>query len=149
MLDSTPDTKTAADLGIAQEVYDALLSVATDLETGKLKHVDIAEARHAGTHGNAFNMVEWHYQSRPGTSCGTVCCIGGWVDLKLGYVPDQHHDDFCGGGTVDDESDPLEDLFCPHDVEDWNSITPSQAASAIRHYLQTGAIDWPFAISTG
>lgn len=80
----------------------------------------------------AFTMELWH--------CGSVGCIGGWA-CKL----------FNDGNVVGTEEvapllglsfETANTLFYPPNRLDYSSITPAQAATVIRHLVETGEVDW-------
>lgn len=129
--------KTAEELGIAQDVYEALIGVADELEAGKLRHVSL-EASNEGHKEppigpDLFNMGQWGYE------CGTAHCIGGWVQRRVDRAGFDHN---CEGSPA------LHDLFYPEswcglpDPVQYNDITAAQAVEAIRKYLDTGVADW-------
>lgn len=84
-----------------------------------------------------FNMRDWTH------SCGTPACIWGWAefvrtegraDLKTVRIRDTA--DWLGVG------EHWDDLFCPSVSRGIESITPHQAAEALRKLAATGCIDW-------
>lgn len=132
--------KTAQELGLMQEQFDALLKVKQWLEAG---------APHHGIGGTVirFNMILWN--SRDTEGCGTACCMGGAAELFSGvdglfsrfkYDPAEEHDRRC-----------LSDLFYMDSVVTNNheentkmmvGVTPEQALHALTNYLENGWADW-------
>ena len=159
--------KTAAELGLPQEEYDALIFVRDQLRSGAycyapLDHNDIKE-------WYATPKDERKYLSNPefpraarlsifnmGTifekaDCNSIGCIGGWMGKKLGkstkpgtaYTPPLS----IGASEVERwaaHHPVLEHLFYPHAIpeDDWQNITPAAAADAIDNVLNTGNADW-------
>ena len=126
--------QSAADLGISEPQKEALMKTLVLLETGKLVHAtefnhDFGEEAFSGH----FNMAHW----KDTASCGTVCCIGGTAELIGGVDL----------STTMGADGSLQELFCPSDVADWKSVTPAQAARALRSYLTTGDAKWTEAVS--
>jgi hypothetical protein len=128
--------KTADDLGIAQHEFEALAKTLVLLETGKLRHVPDDNAGEMVLHTEAkfnglFNMNLWGNK----TDCGTVACIGGTAQL-------------IGRFEFREMPDALDDLFYPDSLPltNWNRITTSQAATALRSYLTTGDARWDLAV---
>ena len=129
------------ELSITELQREALIKVLVLLETGKLVHKqlsyehdfhnDIPEAADFTGH---FNMSHWCTSSiSPHGTCNTICCIGGTAELvgKVGF----------GMGNIATPS--LDDLFYPHGYGvDFESITPQQAARALRNYLTRGDAHW-------
>lgn len=78
MLQRTPFL-TAEALGIDPNEHQALVAVLGKLERGELRHAPLLEET-TDEFGDAcgFNMAQW--------SCGTVMCIGGWVEHLLGHA---------------------------------------------------------------
>ena len=123
------------DLKITGKVRDALLVVAEGLEDGTLRE-------------DAFDMSVVHGGDRPHSGCGTAACIAGWAGAVMNggalnqpmstRQVDAAHNLF--DGTV---GDPIGDLFYPHAVEEWDTISPKAGAAAIHEFLNTGTVDWP------
>lgn len=117
--------KTSEELGIVHEVHTALVDILRMMDTGELNHVEV---RMTGTgevivgEGGNFNMQVW--------SCGTVGCIGGWVD-KL-----------TGNSASEDIPRELNNLYYPPSRFIYQNITVAQAAAALRNYLNEGAPQW-------
>jgi hypothetical protein len=83
-------------------------------------------------------------------TCGVVCCIAGALVL---FSPDNERalDSIRKSSTVLPNAEELAgmsgadalELFTPcESVDDWHSITPAWAAATIRHYIETGEVDW-------
>jgi hypothetical protein len=128
----------AADLEITEPQLSALQKTLVLLETGKLEHCPTDERIRSFSLGSAvpvfcgkFNMTDW-WADHP---CGTVACIGGTAEIIGGvdfaeYPPNLHH------------------LFHPYRIgADWDAITPTQAATALRSYLTIGDARWDLAVS--
>jgi hypothetical protein len=134
--------KTAAELGITERVYTGALKVLGMLERGEVEHADHSSLRcltHAGSSPQRpfrFNMGEWIAD----TDCGTVCCIGGAIDMVTGGIM---------RGT--DEEAMWDLLYVTDNCGVWgemkagghiNQITVPQAAQALRNFLTTGKPSW-------
>lgn len=63
-------------------------------------------------------------------TCGTVCCMGGYLD--------QVHPDVCW------QREQFDSLFYPTDAfkGNWDDITPAEALAVLRKWKETGEIDW-------
>ena len=90
-----------------------------------------------------FNMD--NYQVNDG--CGTVCCIAGAIDAFVNRL-DGDEKRFRGRGDLhcsfheeQDLDKRLSKLFYPNLIH-YNSITPVEAAEALRNYLEKGVVDW-------
>lgn len=117
--------RTPGQLGVTQEQFCALMKVAEGLQSGRLKHHKRGDA----VKGEMFDMATWQYQG----NCGSVCCIGGWVDTYLGRPQNIQ----AGSGICD--------LFYPKiigGIHEWSRITPEQAARAITNWARTGDPNW-------
>jgi hypothetical protein len=151
----------AAKIGMPVDLYDALAQVADDLASGKLMHHRFPLDNSGKPDcrvippGRWFNMNHFRVGPRRGRaprrarspSCGAVCCIGGWVDAKIGA--DRNSDKLWDTDHFNAKLRcELEELYFPFsDTLDatphiWNSITPQQAAIAIRGLLATGKTNW-------
>ena len=138
--------KTAAELGIPNEVYEALFEVRDRLDRGELVHwhpQDPDNFRNP-TVPNGFNMATWTNESE----CGTVGCIGGWVEL------------ISGAHIMFDMDSELTRLLYPLDdktavssrflrIDVYKTITPPQAVLAINNYLSTGKAQWESILNLG
>lgn len=133
--------QSAAELGISEPQRDALMKTLVLLETGKLTH-ETGRYRFSSVseenrkYSGRFNMTLWAAEH----DCGTVCCIGGTAELV--------------GNTSFDmwafsRNEPLKSLFAPSVLlcRDWEKITPSEAATALRSYLTTGDAKWHEAVA--
>jgi hypothetical protein len=135
---------TSVDLALTNAQHAALVTVLGMLERGELVHVPTFESGRisAKPRRNGFNMSCWNLEQdlhrvECDVSCGSVCCIGGWAEL-VGDVM------FYGGdwdyGNARHAA--LDRLFHPNCVAAWDTITPHQAAQALRSYLTTGDPHW-------
>lgn len=112
----------ADELGITEDQRDALLWVRNRLEAGTIHHVG---ARRLVIGERNFNMRVWR---RDGL-CGSVMCIGGWMETRGVFSKDDNRD--C---TYPDVLDPL---FKPNMSEDlWSRLTTSQTVRAIDYWLR-------------
>lgn len=124
--------KSAIELGIPEDQVSALQKTLVLLETGRLKHAPYSNTlvgRGAPFTGH-FNMAGWHRS----VDCGTACCIGGTAELVGSVVFD-----------IIGRPAALKKLFYPDGRMD--TITPDQAATALRSYLTTGDARWDLALS--
>lgn len=130
---------TATDLGIEEQQQEALIKTLVLLETGRLSHVRDTDGAWLGTafeFTGHFNMDNWLLQHK----CGTVGCIGGTAELVGNLKRDELE-------LVANRNERLRGLFYPDISGDWNAITPSQAASALRSYLTTGDARWDLTVA--
>lgn len=116
--------KTPADLRITDAEFSSLLWVLGMLERGELVHDFELDAKMP----NGFNMATVMSKK----SCGSVGCIYGWARTLAVWST-----------TVTSHYD-LMALFCPSKQR---SITPEQAAIALRSYLTTGKPRWAEALA--
>lgn len=114
---------TATELSLDEHERDALIGVLGMLERGEFGDLGRGEFGDR----NIFNMNCWYGRKE----CGTVGCIGGWCDALYNTSFDHMN-----------AGHPVDTLFYPGMVKDWNTITQSQAAHALRNYLATGKPDW-------
>lgn len=124
---------TAADLGLDDKQYAALVGVLGMLERGEVLWSDYRERQDKGLR---FNMSDFEYGHR----CGTVCCIGGLADHVF-------HTDLGDRAVMMADGNPLSQLFFVEDESGDNihalyDIKTEQAAQALRNYLTTGAPKW-------
>ncbi len=133
--------KTAEELGISSDEFDALLKVLGMLERGELTHVipkraGILPNYDKGFTGH-FNMI----REAINDDCGTVACILGTARVLFGMHL------FPGwegkGGALPKN---LHSLFFPISVSAFKLITTDQAAIALRNYLTSGDPLWKEAI---
>lgn len=129
--------QSAADLGITELQKEALRKTLVLLETGKLRLVPMGGtpeyADQPSVFSGQFNMNQWRAENE----CGTICCIGGTAELIGGVDmrPRSHNGRLIG-------------LFYPDiDCLVWASITPAQAARALRSFLTTGDAKWQETVS--
>jgi len=134
--------KSAADLKITEPQLSALQKTLVLLETGKVEHVPSYKItsdmpKDQRKFSGLFNMKMW---AGADDDCGTVCCIGGTAEL-IGNIK------FGTGFGMGLPTAELSTLFYPPFFhEKWESITPSQAARALRSYLTTGDPMWGEAV---
>lgn len=131
--------KTASALGLTADQQQGLCRTLVMLETEKLSHEPFNNdwpLGHLGKFTGHFNMATWG-RAAP---CGTVACIGGTAEI-LGAQ---------GLASVACRNSALRELFEPADIDplDWEKITPTQAATALRSYLTTGDARWDLAVQT-
>lgn len=136
--------KTAEELGLNSDEYEALKQVRCLLDTGTIPEEN-------------FKMNHWFYTEY---SCGTVACIGGWMQVLLGTqnpsellanhpFTDQvayHEAALCSvrsGTFYEGKPNRLHELFFPLiPRHKWRYITPQQAVKAIDNVLETGRPNW-------
>ncbi len=130
--------KTAADLGLSDRQFEALLQVLGMLEREEIAHTARGNTISPDFVKSAppvgFNM--WAVYGE--TDCGTVCCICGWAE-HVGRLP---------RGSLWAKSNMnrnLAGLFDPSGV-DMVKVTPAQAAIALRSFLSTGDPCWSDAV---
>lgn len=142
--------KSAAELGVTETQHKYLLQVLDMLERGELRHAPVV----GDVEGQCFNMAT--YEDRG--DCGTVGCIAGWMQVLSGYTCFKSFS-FCPQEDAEYlrkyapahrfqraeiVSRALHNLFhmgdCEHD--DLETVTPDQAAQAIRNYLSLGEPCW-------
>ena len=135
--------KSAADLGVTDIELTALVHLLGMLERDELVHGEHPFAKMARG-PNEFNMA-----ATLDNSCGTIGCIAGWANAL-------------SGGDAFPE-------IVKGEIENWHlrsnqqlinlfgigracgglySITPAQAATALRSYLTTGDAKWHEAIAS-
>lgn len=137
--------KTARQLRIRQDVYDALILALHYFEREEPNHLDIEIAPSVilveAEMGNPvpppnFNMRCWRQKH----DCGTVCCIGGTAEMLAG-MPYASIDRYSHEGPV--VKLELMNLFYPYEIGiPWNYITVAMAAQALSNYLTTGKSNW-------
>jgi hypothetical protein len=128
--------KSAAELDISERQKDALVKTLTLLETGKLVHVPNIPRKTIPDYGDFTGHFNMGYWREHGETCGTVCCIAGTAEL-VGQV------------SFEDWMDKpyLSELFGPAQIiSEWEKISVSQAATALRSYLTTGNANWPLVL---
>lgn len=139
--------KTAENLGISQEMHDALVWVRNMLNEQQIVHVPDDQYPMGR---NGFNMRT----SSAKYECGSVGCIGGWawVAMNLDAVERDADDglfkltnyqtDRASNFVHEMSSKELLHLFFPPFSADYDSITTKEAALAIDNYLTTGYAQW-------
>jgi hypothetical protein len=124
---------TAADLGIPEPQWRALIEVLGLLEREELQHVNSCALRYPAA---GFNMNLWGDLSCDmASTCGTVRCIGAWAE----HIAQTRFEPL-------GRPEGLERLFFPDKDGgdyDYDAITPAQAAAALSNYLTTGEPRWP------
>lgn len=134
-------------------------------EVGRKRLIQIAEWLEAGApHQTKAGIVRFDLSvGVQKNACGTACCIAGAVCQfnkpfdtdDLSYAGDFNNGDAEVAFYGDDEDsvfgravellgiseDDAEALFTPTGV-DWYRVTPAEAAATIRHYLETGEVNW-------
>lgn len=134
--------KSAQELGLTDDVYNALKRLLVMLETGKLEHYNFRERHYTQTFytgrvkkmPSRFNMHLWRVE----TPCGTCCCLGGTLEaiLKADHgamerlANELRNDDYLPG---------LHNLF--YDNVDADT-TVEEAAAALRRYLGGDSFPW-------
>lgn len=131
--------KTPAELGISDHEFDALYKVLGMLERGELTHGSFRRI----PDGQEFNMdacVEEH-------PCGTVACILGWARIISSHEPL-----FCRLHLATRQLNDLFMVIPTHNLPFWAesraTVTPAQAALALRSYLTDGDPRWAEALCT-
>lgn len=136
--------KTAADLGLSEKEFRALVTVLGMLDRGEIAYSPRGEAtdRLGGAAPIGFNM--WHFFGK--TECGTICCICGWAEYVGNLRPES---------LIKKRFDTpqLNELFDPPSLESvpvgvCDKITTAQAAHALRNYLTTGEARWSEVLPT-
>jgi|HubBroStandDraft_1064217.scaffolds.fasta_scaffold100075_3 hypothetical protein len=133
--------KSAVELNIPDEHYEALKKTLVLFETGKVKYQSLDDLSKWGPDGDLvrgevkfdglFNMDEWRASYH---GCGTVACIGGTAEL-VGNVKFSK--------IIDSGNMSLYYLFYPNGLIDkWENITVEKAARALRNYLTHGEPRW-------
>lgn len=146
----------------AKAVLDRMLAKAitkvSDLpdKKSKLHYVaDMIEAQALVEKGIGFNMYDYRSDSEDGKqtdkfghSCGTVACIAGWTMLleKGADYGKNKALDFHAQATrllnlTRDESDELFTMDNSYGGTLYD-VTPARAVAVIRHFADTGAVDW-------
>lgn len=145
--------KTAEQLGITDQEYDALIKVKEFLATIEnprdvqseypIQNFDKLPPQQAKF--NMRNPVEKY-------DCGTACCIGGWMSLYMQGVQLVQPVTITGLNATmasrfvyDRKSDPLQPLFFPlkdDSDEYWDGLTPMDAIVQIELFLTTGEVTW-------
>lgn len=121
----------------------------------KERLTQVAEWLEAGAPERKFNMNRLLNISETTDTvnwCGTECCIAGYVVTKfapedVAIVADSGSADWLAGKLLDLEPETADDLFYPKDsharqIEDWSAITATQAATVVRHLIETEEVNW-------
>ncbi len=129
----------ADDLGITEPQCEALKKTLVLLETGGLVHADVDRSKPLvdlqPSFAGLFNLSAWCAEG----SCGTIACIGGTAEL-IGNVS-------FGNWSFSDNA-ALINLCAPiKKVFSWDDVTPTQAARALRSYLNCGDAKWAEALA--
>lgn len=123
--------KTAAELNIPEDQYQALLKTLDVFETdSKLvwtERPDRVRSDVTPKFDHLFNMNCWN-STFP---CGTISCIGGSAELISGIRM-----------QTNKKTIQLHNLFYPYEIHNWNLITPEIATQALRNYLTRGRAMW-------
>lgn len=118
-----------------------------------LKVADAIERGRVARKRLGFNMATWADDGkggpatpdRSGHNCGTVACIGGWVDaVRLRTTDACTIMDADSEGTVEFlgiTQDQAANLFFPRGFSG-GKHTPAQAVRVLRHLAETGEVDW-------
>ena len=131
--------KLADDLGLTDKEQAALIKVLGMLERGEISAKESSGKTIAGTKTAPIGFDMGSFYSK--TECGTVCCICGWAEY-IGQLPVHS----LAIKRMENGYEKLYGLFEPP-VRDALSITPAQAAMALRSYLTTGDACWLEAIA--
>lgn len=123
---------TAEELELPQWVYDGLLSARNMLNEGHIRHISfdvLADQNYSSEPKDViwFNMAHWAEKF----DCGTVCCIGGLIEL----ITNAHL-----RSEVIDGWRGLERLFYP--PGDMKNVSISKSLRAIDNYLTIGHPQW-------
>lgn len=123
--------KSPADLALTDEEFRGLITTLGMMERGELTHVKAPQPIRSASHFTGhFNMDWWAHEA----DCGSVCCIGGTAELVGGFRFSRAARDRLGA------------LFYPSrdrpSVTNYATITPTQAARALRSFLITGEPRW-------
>ncbi len=170
----TNNFKTAEQLRITKEEYNALLKTMEHLETHQPPMA--ADAGYGNDSLDYFNIDKPEVETRIGFNmgyearlvktqkfeCGAVACIGGHMSLHMQGVP------ALSDGPIRltdgqarqallyvniERSRALKPLFFPDQKiigsAAWGTIRPDTAAHAIRGFLTTGGADWHQALVDG
>lgn len=133
--------KTADELDLRPEEFDALVWVRDQLRAGNLVHVKRSEHHKAG-----FNMERCLNVS----SCSTVGCIGGWAWFRMNaneigdsLSDSQWNDMICWLARNEEWRPGLHRLFYP-DIRwgDYAALQPDLCLQALENYLESGRPNW-------
>lgn len=113
-----------------------------------LKLAQIIEAQKDIAHFNAdegFNMASYLHP------CGTPSCIAGFAayEALIEMGDDEEEAILRAKGLVPEAANwlgcdhiEITELFHPPHIEAWEYITPQEVAKVLRHFAETGQIDW-------
>lgn len=124
----------AEKLGINNATKDALIDL-----MGKFQRGEIADKN--------FHMSEWinHFKG----TCGTVCCVGGWLEIHNQdntYVRNDLYQAKRAARMYNPH--PLKDLFYPPNKSPaWTKANTCHGAKAIHNFLTTGDASWDEAMT--
>ena len=133
--------KKASELKITPKEHAALITVMGWLKDGSLREGP----------GGGFDMSD----ACGFSACGTVACIGGWVylamqGLKFDVGPlDRDARIEARMYVAEDKTEALHDLYYPWNIgfTKWETITASEAATAIANFLTSGDPSWDFVVA--
>ncbi|WKV20522.1 hypothetical protein 16Q_129 [Pseudomonas phage 16Q] len=134
----------------------SLIKVAEWLEDGA-KHVNI-------NNGHKIDQFDMEH-AVTNNGCGTACCIAGAIVQFEGLIKPVLSGSAAFKDVVDDETNEVVEgvctlatnhlgidesdaskLFVPWDYFEYDSYSefsdPDRAAEVVRHYLETGVVDW-------
>lgn len=133
--------KGAVELGIADFEFRSLVTVLGMLERGELMHAEFALCK-MSRKPNEFNMAATF-----DNHCGTIGCIAGWAHSVSGG---KAFLEIVNGGLDWQlrNNQPLLKMFgIGTSCGVLYSITPDQAATALRSYLTTSDAHWDLAVA--
>lgn len=133
---------TAAELKLTDEHHAALRKALGALERGEAVHMPVLESSLVREPKPlaGFNMYAFYSDA----ACGTAGCICGWAEYLGGLRPFSLAEARRG-------NEPLAILFDPPEFGikiKMETVTASQAATALRSYLTTGEANWKLALSS-
>lgn len=129
-------------MSITENGRKALLEIADWLEAGT-PHVD--------RDGRQVDFFSMEYPVSKEPACGTTCCIAGAVvqfnalgDLENGQLSWLPTKRLASGflGMDNKEATDLFEPWCSFQGDDDSFNNPIRAAKVVRHYLETGIVDW-------
>lgn len=138
----TPSFKTATELGIQQNLYDALRKVLDLLETDKIPGLPDNASDYSGSYkdwdANDYSglfFFDMMFEHQP-YDCGAAGCLLGWARHVSGETLITYREI---QGKVDNY--PLYCLFYPQG-ESLSCRDPKTAALVLRTFLETGKVIW-------
>lgn len=118
---------------------ERLLELADLLETEKVeKHFDMREFMEVDGERHTITPIVLGDNIN---KCGAVACIAGWAVAH--FMP--HHKVTYGDISAYANEllgYPPGILFMPDCIDEWETISPKDAAQTIRSYVETGVVDW-------